>query len=492
MSSKIDAVQFVCGIFETGQPKTYNKLNRQLDALQKNSTKFNALAEMTGEKYADMGVIDPNKNSEEIVAKLSEAIIENPEEFLRKFGKERTFIDAVIDFLKEIKNTIVANFGGAGAEKARVDNALIALEQYLRKEVGETDGGTQFSTDIDYSTKSSYTKSKPWLDEGYLNHNEYSDFCSKVMGLYNGAYPQVKTKDGFYIISVGEYDYFDNIVVVTDGKYDNPSIEKMVLINAKSNEDAERIIKYVQEKSKERYASEVIDVGKIFTDESFFQYRRDDNGHIRELTTGDRNFGSTRRENKSADGLLQNRSGSITEDSRDLTGYMDEDLESYDRYGTGNYSVKLADGKTHIFYETDIVGKQAYRIEGIKSKHTTIKEMIADANSKLKDTPKGVSSSFAESNGTVTNKNGDVVAVDNNGNTQFNIRTFEDGGREYLERYLAKQSDIGYCVTVIKRKNNPIYLCRPPQSIVSSTTPNQPILLYLGRYIKIVNKTMLM
>ena len=96
------------------------------------------------------------------------------------------------------------------------------------------------------------------------------------------------------------------------------------------------------------------------------------------------------------------------------------------------------DGKTHIFYETDIVGKQAYRIEGIKSKRTTIKEMIADANSKLKDTPKGVSSSFAENNGTVTNKNGDVVAVDSNGNTQFNIRTFEDGGRKYMERYIAK------------------------------------------------------
>lgn len=66
------------------------------------------------------------------VAELSEAIIENPEEFLQKFGKERTFVDAVIDFLKEIKNTIVANFGGSKAEAARVDNALMALEQRLQ------------------------------------------------------------------------------------------------------------------------------------------------------------------------------------------------------------------------------------------------------------------------------------------------------------------------------------------------------------------------
>lgn len=437
------AVHETIHALRSNNSKAYDKLHRQLDALQKNSTRFNVLAEMTGEKYADMGVTDSDANSEEIVAKLSEYIIENPEEFLAKFGKERTFIDAVIDFLKEIKNTIVANFGGNGAEKARVDNALIALEQYLRKEVGETDGGTQFSTDIDYSTKSSYTKSKPWLDEGYLNHIEYNDFCSKVMGLYNGETPQIKTAEGLFIVDVGAYDTEKYVLVLTDGDYSNPSVEEVSFINLKDSEDIQEVKKYVYSAAKEGWASASANVKKIYRDESFLQYTRDDSGHIYEITAEDRNIGSTRRENKSVAGLLQNRSGSIAEDSRDLTGYMDEDLESYDRYGTGNYSVKLADGKTHIFYETHIVGKQAYQIEGIKSKHTTIKEMIADANSKLKSTPKGVSSSFAEnSNGTVTNKNGDVVAVDNNGTAQFNIRTFEDGGREYLERYLAKQSDL--------------------------------------------------
>ena len=87
----------------------------------------------------------------------------------------------VYDFLRELKNTITAYFGGSKAERARVDNALLALEQYLRNDVGETETGeAQYATFLDDKGQEREYNTKWATDSKILTKNDLANLKEKT------------------------------------------------------------------------------------------------------------------------------------------------------------------------------------------------------------------------------------------------------------------------------------------------------------------------
>ena len=356
------AVHETIHALRSNNSKAYEKLYRQIDALQKNSTRFNVLAEMTGERYADMGVVDTEANSEEIVAKLSEYIIENPEEFLRKFGKEKTFVDAVIDFLKEIKNTIVAKFGGDKAEAARVDNALMALEQYLRNEVGETEtGDSQFAIFLDDKGKEREYNIKWATDSKILAKNELANLSEKLQN--KAGYKQVS--DG-KIVAVGEEYGINNKLLFFRDYTTFSELEKIVVVWSDEETIIGPIRREIYGKSTSVYSNSTQNVYAYYPDVNIREYRNKNSKHFQKDRSRFEKIRSTRRQD--------NRDFEIIRNGERDSG---ENRKTVDR-----------------------------------------------------DTPQGVSSSFTENtDGSVTNSSGDVVAVKQSENdTQSSIDIGEEKG----------------------------------------------------------------
>ena len=84
---------------------------------------------------------------------------------------------------------------------------------------------------------------------GVLNTKEAVDFFDKLKYVESKKYP--KSKDGDYIIEVGEKDGINNKLVYTNGDWNDPSIYKVVTINALEDEtilsDIRRSIYYYEE-----------------------------------------------------------------------------------------------------------------------------------------------------------------------------------------------------------------------------------------------------
>lgn len=353
--------------------KAYTKLAKRINSLKQNSDRYDVLAEMTADTYAEIGETDTTRVEDEIIAKLCEYAVENPEEFLAKFGKDRTVVDMVYDFLRELKNTITAYFGGSKAERARVDNALLALEQYLRNNVGETESGdAQFSVHTD-------ADGNPYIEisEDILAGVQPKDWIATVKSY-------LSTRE----INMGHFDIAIN--GITRGEF----------TNSKSTS-------WLKRTDLATYKDKLRMAGKF---DEIYQNAY----NVQNEPAKHKNFESYNR------GFINIRVGANDYSVEVLTGITSTNREvAYDIVGISPTKIKKANAPS--------VPVKNSTQTGVLASNTTIPQTQTTVNS----------------NGTVTNNSGAVVAtnVDNNGG-QFNIQTFEDGGREFLERYLAKQKDM--------------------------------------------------
>ena len=85
------------------------------------------------------GTINKDVVEEEVLAKMCEELIENPQAFVDKLNGDRTVVQAIIDFVKELIDSTYIEF--SNSEKAQMRKAVReaekALERYMK---GETNG----------------------------------------------------------------------------------------------------------------------------------------------------------------------------------------------------------------------------------------------------------------------------------------------------------------------------------------------------------------
>lgn len=85
------------------------------------------------------GTVNRDVVEEEVLAKMCEELIENPQAFVDKLNGDRTVVQAIIDFVKELIDSTYIEF--SNSEKAQMKKAVReaekALERYMK---GETNG----------------------------------------------------------------------------------------------------------------------------------------------------------------------------------------------------------------------------------------------------------------------------------------------------------------------------------------------------------------
>ena len=84
----------------------------------------------------DDGNVDADKLGEEVLCKLCEEVIKDPESFIKNVDGSRTVLDAVADLLRKIKNSLAITL--TKSESAKLDNAVMAIERYVRNEGGKS------------------------------------------------------------------------------------------------------------------------------------------------------------------------------------------------------------------------------------------------------------------------------------------------------------------------------------------------------------------
>lgn len=95
------------------------------------------------------GEIDQNKLGEEVLAKLCEEVIDNPAAFIEKVDGDKTLLSSVSEFLRKIKNNLAITL--TNSEKAKLDNAVMAIENYIRGKA--ENNSTKYSVEYDKNGK---------------------------------------------------------------------------------------------------------------------------------------------------------------------------------------------------------------------------------------------------------------------------------------------------------------------------------------------------
>lgn len=85
----------------------------------------------------DAGNVDADKLGEEVLCKLCEEVIKDPEGFIKNVDGNRTVLDAVADLLRKIKNSLAITL--TKSESAKLDNAVMAIERYVRSGAAQTE-----------------------------------------------------------------------------------------------------------------------------------------------------------------------------------------------------------------------------------------------------------------------------------------------------------------------------------------------------------------
>ncbi|MBR6608633.1 MAG: hypothetical protein IKK99_00275 [Oscillospiraceae bacterium] len=172
-------------LYKNSNIDKFNKLRSRIFKLEADKkSEYGEIGFWTRDAYAEIYGDDTDAINEEVVAKLCEVCVNNPEQFFDVLGKEKTIIETILDILREIKNNIAIKL--TNSEQAKIDNALIALERYLRSDAGVSES-TRFSK--------KYSENIADSDGNYLSDEQMEFFAeSKVrndsgdlMVLYHGT-----------------------------------------------------------------------------------------------------------------------------------------------------------------------------------------------------------------------------------------------------------------------------------------------------------------
>ncbi len=130
-------------LYKNNNIDKFNKLRDRIFRLEEDQkSEYGEIGFWTRDAYTEIYGNDTDAINEEVVAKLCEICVNNPEQFFDTLGKEKTIIEIIADILREIKNTITIKL--TNSEQAKIDNTLIALERYLRGDAGVSES-TRFS-----------------------------------------------------------------------------------------------------------------------------------------------------------------------------------------------------------------------------------------------------------------------------------------------------------------------------------------------------------
>lgn len=136
----------------SGNSAEYAKLYNEIMGYSEQYKYLNDIADSVMNAYTDPdsiayqsiltdGQIDADKLSEEVLCKLCEEVIKDPEGFIINVDGNRGLLGTVADLLRKIKNSLAITL--TNSEKAKLDNAVMAIERYLRNEGDEI--GKRFS-----------------------------------------------------------------------------------------------------------------------------------------------------------------------------------------------------------------------------------------------------------------------------------------------------------------------------------------------------------
>ncbi|MEG1781734.1 MAG: hypothetical protein RR253_00630, partial [Oscillospiraceae bacterium] len=130
-----------------------------------------------------------------------------------------------------------------------IDNTVPTNDADIRFSLKINDKEQKYTTrrDIADYNENSYNKRGWAILNDVLSKNEVASFFSKLTGTY-----LEKGKDGLYIVPVGDKFGVNNKLIFTDGKFKNPSVEKVIEINLDSETDIEIVREDIYEYARSR------------------------------------------------------------------------------------------------------------------------------------------------------------------------------------------------------------------------------------------------
>ena len=153
-------------------------------------------------------------------------------------------------------------------------------------------------SNIDDYTEAEYNK-RAWARvNGVISAAENKTFSQCLSDKQNGASPQ-RTSDGKYIFAVGDKFGVNNVLIVSDGNYVSPSIERVYRIELDNETDIDRIRRGIYEQEQRDSTRTRGYVQQVWRSELVNTYSRYDMSTYRELRSERRrNAGSGSGKNK--------------------------------------------------------------------------------------------------------------------------------------------------------------------------------------------------
>ncbi len=171
-------------------------------------------------------------------------------------------------------------------------------------------------SDINNYTISTYNKYGWAYANKVLNKQNSAEFFNGIRDIRNG-YPVNQSADGLYMIETSSgKDGAKDTIIYTDGDYENPSIERVVKINATNETEASSIKREIY--AAEKYSTnrptplERTISGRAIDERSFKIYGAQDFLSFRELRNG-RREGTVRQESNSGSKRIKNRGRNASE-----------------------------------------------------------------------------------------------------------------------------------------------------------------------------------
>ncbi|MBQ7817025.1 MAG: hypothetical protein IJ339_06700, partial [Oscillospiraceae bacterium] len=152
----------------------------------------------------DDGTINRDAVEEEVIAKMCEELIDNPQNFVEKLNGDRTAVQAIIDFVKDLIDNVYIEF--SDSEKAQMKKAVReaekALETYMEGKADTSENITKFSVNDDEylelakNPEANEAKLQKMVEEAandLMADSKIRDDEGKLIPVYHG------TKEDFYV-----------------------------------------------------------------------------------------------------------------------------------------------------------------------------------------------------------------------------------------------------------------------------------------------------
>ena len=169
----------------SGNSAEYAKLYNEIMGYGEQYKYLNDIADSVMNAYTDPdsiayqsiltdGEIDADKLGEEVLCKLCEEVIKDPEGFIRNVDGNRGLLGSIADVLRKIKNSLAITL--TNSEKAKLDNAVMAIERYVRGE-----GGTVIDKKFHISINASNEIDNALNDKNYRQEIKLRDYTPAAL-----------------------------------------------------------------------------------------------------------------------------------------------------------------------------------------------------------------------------------------------------------------------------------------------------------------------